>query len=87
MAKGRHFTPYQKGVVKRYYENRETIATQRLGEIISDLYLCQSPKKAEQLWKGAQTALLNAGGNIVEVEKICSDRSLEHLAKLAGELF
>ena len=87
MAKGRHFTPYQKGVVKRYYEHRESIATQRLGEIVSDLYLCRSPNKAERLWKGARTALLNAGANKVEVEKLCSDQSLERLAKLAGELF
>lgn len=87
MAKGRHFTPYQKGVVKRYYEHRESIATQRLGEIVSELYLCKGPGKLGRLWKSARTALLNAGANPVEVEKLCADRSLERLAKLAGDLF
>ena len=87
MAKGRHLTPYQKGVVKRYYENRESIAAQKLGEIVSELYLCDSPGKANRLWKSARTALVNAGANRVEVEKLCADRSLERLAKIAGELF
>ncbi len=87
MAKGRHFTPYQKGVVKRYYENRESIATQKLGEIVSELYLCKSAKKIDRLWKSARTALMNAGANHVEVEKLCVDRSIERLAKLAGDLF
>jgi len=49
MAKGRHLTPYQKGVVKRYYENRESIAAQKLGEIVSELYLCRNQKKADRL--------------------------------------
>ena len=87
MAKGRNFTPYQKGVVKRYYEQRESISAQRLGEIVSDLYLCEGSGKAAKLWKSARTALLNAGANPVEVEKLCADRSLERLAKLAGDLF
>ena len=87
MAKGRHFTPYQKGVVKRYYENRESIAAQKLGEIVSELFLCKSEKKADRLWKSARTALTNAGANTVELEKLCTDRSIERLAKLAGDLF
>jgi len=87
MAKGRHLTPYQKGVVKRYYENRESISAQKLGEIVSELYLCQNQKKADRLWKSARTALVNAGANRVEIEKLYADRSLERLAKLAGELF
>ncbi len=87
MARGRHFTPYQKGVVKRYYEHRESIGAQKLGEIVSELYVCKSEKKADRLWKSARTALTNAGANKVEVEKLCADRSLERLAKLAGDLF
>jgi hypothetical protein len=87
MAKGQHFTPYQKGVVKRYYENRESISAQKLGEIVSELYLCENKKKADRLWKSARTALTNAGANKVEIEKLCADRNIERLAKLAGDLF
>ena len=87
MAKGRHYTPHQKGVIKRYYEHRESIAAQKLGEIVSELFLCKSEKKADRLWKSARTALTNAGANKVELEKLCKDRSIERLAKLAGDLF
>ncbi|MCZ7647230.1 MAG: hypothetical protein M5U26_18570 [Planctomycetota bacterium] len=87
MAKGQHLTPYQKGIVKRYYENKETLSTQKLGELIGDLYLETNAKKAEQKWKSVETALLNAGANPARVKKIMDDRNLEQLAKLAGELF
>jgi len=39
MARGQYLTPHQKGIVKRYYEHKDTLATQKLGEIVSDLFL------------------------------------------------
>jgi hypothetical protein len=87
VAKGQHLSPYQKGVVKRYYEHRDTIARQKLGEIVSELYLCDSPRKAERLWKSARTALVNAGANGVAIEKLMIDRDVERLARMVGELF
>lgn len=88
MAKGQHFTPYQQGIVKRYYENKDTLATQKLGEVVSELYLAAgNEKKSEKLWKTAQTALLNAKASPSRVEKICAEKNLEALAKLVNELF
>ena len=87
MAKGQHLTSYQKGIVKRYYQNKDTLATQKLGEIISDLYLETVPQKQASLWKSAQAALLSAGANPVRVEKIVQEKNLKALADLAGELF
>ena len=88
MAKGgRSHSAYQKGIIKRYYENREDLSTQKLGELISELYLCTSEKKAARLWKQVQTALTNAGANQAELEKIVTDRNLEHLAELVNRLF
>src|SRR6185503_20548995 len=61
MAKGQHLSHYQQGIVKRYYENKDTLATQKLGEIVGELYLAMGDaKKSEKLWKSAKTALLNA---------------------------
>ena len=87
MGKGDHFTPHQKGIVNRYYEHKDALMIQKLGEIVSDLYLCTNPKKAEQLWERAHKALLNAGANKVRVEKLMKDRHLGRLAELVKELF
>ncbi|GMV83209.1 MAG: hypothetical protein AMXMBFR7_43930 [Planctomycetota bacterium] len=87
MAKGQHLSQYQKGIVKRYYENKETINTQKLGELVSDLYLEENAKKAEKKWKSVETALLNAGANAARVQRIVETKDLKKLAELAGELF
>jgi hypothetical protein len=87
MAKGQHLSAYQQGIVKRYYQNKDTLATQKLGELVSELYLCESPKKAEKIWKQVETALLNAGANKARVAKIMEDKDLTKLAALVNELF
>ncbi len=87
MAKGQHFTPYQQGIVKRYYQNKETLANQKLGEIVSELYLETNPKKAERLWQSTKTALLNAGATPSRVNKIVEEKNLKALADLVTEIF
>ncbi len=87
MAKGRHYSHHQKGIIKRYYENRDNIMIQKLGEIVSELYLCESEKKAAKLWNSAHNALLKAGANKGHAEYIVKDRDLGELSKLVGELF
>ena len=87
MPKGQNYSPYQKGVIKRYYEHKETIANHKLGEIVSELALCTDSRKTTRLWERAQKALLAAGANEVQVRKLVADRSLQRLAKLVGELF
>ena len=84
---GGNFSSHQKGIIKRFYENKSDISSQKLGEIVSDLYLADSLTKANRLWESAKTALLNLGANPARVEKIVNSRDLDALAKLAGELF
>jgi hypothetical protein len=87
MPKDRDYTPYQKGIIRRYYDNKDTLMQQKLGEIVSDLYLCTEGKKADRLWERAHRALLNAGANETHATRLLVDRDLEGLAKLVGELF
>ena len=87
MSKGQYLTPYQKGVVRRYYDNKEAITHQKIGEIVSELYVCEDSQKAAGLWRIAHTALLNLGAPKARVERLVTERDLEDLAKLAGELF
>ena len=52
-------TPYQEQIIKRYYEHKPEIMTQKLQELATDLYLATTPKKREQLWKRVALALAN----------------------------
>ena len=87
MAKGQFHTAYQKGIIQRYYENKSDINSQKLGEIVSDLYLETNPAKQKRLWSSAETALINLGANKAQVEKIVADKNLAALAKMAENLF
>ena len=87
MAKKRKLSAHQKGIVRRYYENQEAISTQRLGEIVTELYLCTSEKRANQLWGRAEKALRKSNANKAWLEKCLADRDIESLAKLVGTIF
>lgn len=86
MAKRPDLTSHQRGIVKRYYDHRETIKTTKLAELVSELYLCTDDGKAEKLWRSAATALGGLGANEVRVKRILAERDLGALAKLVGEL-
>ncbi len=86
MAKGQFLTSHQQGIVKRYYENRDTISIQRLGELVSELYLADTPAKAEKLWKQAEAALATCGAGKAEVAKVLASRKPEALALLLKKL-
>jgi hypothetical protein len=49
-------TPYQMQIIKRYYNNREAIMTQKLAELTTELYLAEG-KKRQQVWKRIAAAL------------------------------
>ena len=86
MAKGQHLSKHQRGIVNRYYEHRDTIALNTLGEIVSELYLADSAAKQKRLWDRAEKAL----ANLVKEERltdkrvqpVVQSRDLEGLAEL-----
>ncbi|MEQ8768254.1 MAG: hypothetical protein RL885_30400 [Planctomycetota bacterium] len=80
------YTPYQKGIIKRFYEHRDTLALQKLSEIVSNLYLETDPKKIDRSWKSVHTQLINAGCQKKYAQTIVEGRDLEELAKVIGEL-
>jgi hypothetical protein len=49
---------YQQRVIKNYYKNRDAIMLQRLGEMVTDLYLAEGPERT-RLWKRVAGALEN----------------------------
>lgn len=79
-------TNYQRKIVDRYYEHRDTIMLDKLGQIVSDLYLADSPAKVDKLWKSAALALEKTAANNVAARKVLDERSIEGLARLISEL-
>lgn len=86
MAKGQHLSNYQRGIVNRYYENRDTIALTTLGEIVSDLYLAESEAKRKRLWERAEKALTNlVKEELVErkrADAVMASKDVQQLAEL-----
>ncbi len=44
-----NYSRYQQQCIKNYYNNRESIAYQRVGELVTELYLAEG-KKREKVW-------------------------------------
>jgi len=82
----REYTPHQQGIIKRFYENRDTLARQRLAEIVSDLYLETAEAKIARQWAAAHKQMLAAGVHAHEAGTIVAERDLGALARLVSRL-
>ncbi len=80
------YTPHQQGIIKRYYEHRDTLALQRLAEIVSDLYVETSAAKVARAWKAAHKQMLAAGVHKHEAQTILDEQDLGALARLVARL-
>ena len=49
---------YQDRIIRRYYQNQDAIMLQKLGDLVTDLYLAEGKAKA-RLWKRLAAALKN----------------------------
>ena len=75
------FSSYQKKVIQRYYDNRPAISLQKLGELVSELYLETSEKKAERLWQRVAQAMAALKVPDKIAQHIMAKRDVEILAK------
>ncbi len=73
-------TPYQDKIIKRYYENKDTIMLQKLSDLVGELYLSEGKKRA-QLWKRAAAALSNLNVPDYQIENLISQDKPELLAR------
>lgn len=86
MAKGQHLSRHQQGIVKRYYEHKDTIALTRLQEIASELYLTDSEAKRKKLWASAATFLRNAGASPADIDRLTHEANPTRLAAFITRL-
>ncbi len=60
---------YQQRVIRNYYNNQDAIMLQRLGDLITDLYLAEG-KSRVRLWKRVATTLEKLGVSGPKVQRL-----------------
>ena len=78
-------SPYQRRVIKNYYQNRDAIMLQRLGEMVTDLYLAEGQSRS-RLWKRVAGALENLKLPKARIEHIVRSDNPALVANLVKEL-
>jgi hypothetical protein len=76
---------YQQRVIKDYYKNRDAIMVQRLGEMVTDLYLAEG-KARTRLWKRIAAALEKLQVPAARIEHVVQSDSPALLADLLKTL-
>ena len=79
------FTPYQQKIIKRYYDNQDTIQRQRLAELVSELYL-SSGKKRQRVWESVVSAMQKLGVPQPRIDRIRTQDNPALVAEVVKEL-
>lgn len=77
----RDYSSYQKKIITNYYKNLDTIALTRLQELVGQLYLADTDKKKEMLWKRVEKAMEKLAVPDAIKENILRQKNVEILAK------
>lgn len=83
MAK--EYSKYQQNIIKRYYDNRESVSLQRLQELVTELYLAEG-KARERQWKYIVAALEKLDIKQDRIDHLRKQDDPALLAKLVEEL-
>jgi len=81
------YTPYQQKVIRRFYENKDLRLIQKLGELVSNLYIETNEKKRESGWKRIKEILIDLKVHPHEVEFLTKDKNLTVISKKLAEMF
>jgi hypothetical protein len=85
MTMDRQYSKFQQKAIKSFYDNREAISIQRLGELVTDLYLAEGKSRATK-WKAIAAALGRLGVPEAEVAHLMKKDDPALLAKKVSEL-
>ena len=75
------YSEHQKGVISGYYSNLDTILLQKLGELVTEIYLAETPARRDRLWQRAHKAMLKLKVQPAIVRHIMEKQDVEILAK------
>jgi hypothetical protein len=79
------FTPHQQKIIKRYYDNEDAIARQRLAELVGELYLATG-KKRQAVWKNLEAAMKKLNVPQVRIDHLKAKDDAALVADLVKEL-
>ena len=77
----------QQKIISNYYLNRDDIMVQKLGEIVTELYLAESQRRTDQLWQRAEKALRNMSTPEKEIARLLAAHTPQALAKFLNGTF
>jgi len=77
----RAYSNYQQKVISNYYKNIDKIALSRLQELVTELYLSESPAKTKKLWERVEKAISNIDIPDSVRKNILAKKNIEILAK------
>jgi hypothetical protein len=79
------YSKHQQKIIKRYYENLDAITLQKLGEMVTELYLAEG-KKRQQQWKRIVGALEKLKVPQSRIDHLVKQNDPALVAKLLEEL-
>jgi hypothetical protein len=79
------YTKYQQKIIKNYYEHADTIGLQKLGELVTNLYLAEGKQRA-RYWKNAVSAMEKLKVPQSRIDHLLKSDDPALLAKLLEEL-
>jgi hypothetical protein len=74
---------HQDRIIRSYYRNLDDIRTQRLSDLVGEVWLATTEKKKASLWARAAGLLVSGGMDADEAARIVRERDVEALAKAA----
>ncbi|MFC1677092.1 hypothetical protein ACFL3G_08530 [Planctomycetota bacterium] len=80
MAKNERST-YQNKLISGYYEHLDSIMLNKLGELVTELFLAETAAKKAQLWKRAEKAMTKLKIKPAILEHIMAKKDVQILAK------
>ncbi|UCG47070.1 MAG: hypothetical protein JSU94_16420 [Phycisphaerales bacterium] len=72
---------YQKSVISGYYDNLDTIMLQKLGELVTELYLADTEVRRNGLWERARKAMVKLKIPPAIIDHIIRKKDVRILAK------
>ena len=80
-----NFSRHQEKIIKNYYQNRDSIALQRVQELVTELYLSEG-KKRKQHWNRLIGHLETLGVPPSQIEHLVEQDNPELVAKVVERL-
>ena len=77
----KEYTSYQRDVISGYYDNLDAIMLTKLQELVTELYLTDSPAKQKRLWDRVNKAMVKLKVKPAIIKHIMKTRSVTVLAK------